>query len=566
MMHAKRMEAWAAIVNTTASGSDQMGAEDWERFEKTTQLSDRRWRDGLIATILSELSSEALRSARRAGDPFELLCEPLIQAQPSVAKVERVRVKYDWGTDLIGKDEDGYPTWYVQCKFWRPTGKKGRTSLNDVAAWESKARVQVMSDWAGRSNITACAVWVTTAPVDGGAIEHIQRANSLTPIRFEIWSPDELCSRLLTTPGIGFVRTEPSGGAEYVGVDRGALREFRRAAEAALESGSTDDGRLRDPRAAEEAERPRFLSSAERRQALEEVLRVAEEPLPFEELLTKVGGWLGLSETEQRFAEPGKPTPLFEWLMTQALEDMRMEGAAELQSGRRWLLTSHSDSVAEAGATQGTRPDSSTEVVRPRFLPSAERRQAIEEVLRAADEPLPFEDLLAKAGEWLGLSEGEQRFAEPGRPTPLFEFLMSMALEDLREAGVVERHSGQRWSLSAYRGSTAGVSPTESAAGGESASDGEAARPRFLWPAERRKAMEEVLREAEGPLPFKESLAKAGEWLGLSEGEQIYVEPGKPTPFFEHLMTRALEDLREAGVVERHSGQRWSLSRSQRGA
>ena len=63
-----------------------------------------------------------------------------------------------------------------------------------------------------------------------------------------------------------------------------------------------------------------------------------------------------------------------------------------------------------------------------------------------------------------------------------------------------------------------------------------------------------------------EVLAKAGEWLGVSESEQRYAEPGKPTPLFEHLMSMALEDLREAGVVERHSGQRWSLAGTQRGA
>lgn len=425
-----------------------MSTEDWERFEKTTQLSDQRWRDGLIDTILSDLSSEALRSARRAGDPFELLCEPLIKAQPGVAKVERVQVKYDWGTDLIGRDEDGYPTWYVQCKFWSPTGKKGRTSLNDVAAWESKARVQVMSDWAGRSNVTACAVWVTTAPVDDGAREHIARANSLTPIRFEIWSPDELCSRLLTTHGIGFVRTAPSDGAEYVVVDREELRKFRRAAEAALDGGPTDEGQLREDRAKEEAERPRFLSPAERQQALEEVLRGVEVPMPSTELLAKAGEWLGVTEMEQRYAEPGKPIPLFEWLMTQVLEDMRKADVAKRHSGQRWSLATQTQGRA-SGRDEGDVRESgdAAEVTRPRFLPQPERRQALEEVLRAADEPLTFEELLAKAGEWLGLSEGEQRFAEPGRPIPLFEFLMTRTLEDMRTEGAAELRSGRRWSL-----------------------------------------------------------------------------------------------------------------------
>ena len=545
-------------MNTGKSES----TERWARFSKTTELKDLRWRDGLIDTILSDLSSKALGGGvGRAGDPFELLCEPLIRAQPGVAKVERVKVEYDWGTDLIGKDEDGYPTWYVQCKFWSPTGKKRRTSLNDVAAWESKVRIQVTSDWAGRSNITARAVWVTTAPVDDGARQHIARANSLSSIRFEIWSPDELCSRLLTTHGIGFVRTEPSDGAEYVVVDREALRGFRHAAEAALEGGPTGERQLREDHAEEESERPRFLSQTERRQALEEVLGAAGgEPLPFEELLAKAGEWLGLSEGEQRFTEPGKPMPLFEFLMGQALDDLREDGVAELHSGRRWSLSAYIGSAAEASPAEsatGGDPGSNGGVARPRFLSPAERQQALEAALREAEGSLPFKELLAKAGEWLGLPKGEQIYTEPGEPVSLFEHLMTRALDDLREEGVAELHSGRRWSLSVQ-----GEPAVEVREAQEPSGDAEVVRPRFLSQAERRQALEEVLGAAGGePLPFEELLAKAGEWLGLSEGEQRFTQPGKPMPVFEFLMGQALDDLRKEGVAELHSGRRWGHTR-----
>ena len=532
-----------------------MGAEDWERFEKTSDPRDRRWIDGLIRAILSDLSSEALRDVSRSGDPFELLCVPLLKAQPGVATVDRVRVKFDWNTDLIGKDEDGRPTWYMQCKLWSPTGRKGLTSMNDVASWASKVQAKVMSDWSGISPVEALAVWVTTGPIDDGARRHIDSVNSTSPVRFELWGPERLCQRLLATHGIGFVRTDPADGTEDVVVDREALRGFRRAAEAELGESSTADSRVES----EEVERPRFLPQPERQQALEEVLGTADEPMSLAELLARAGEWLGVSEAERRFAEPGKPVPLFEWLMTQALEDMRKEGVAERHSGQRWSLAPQGRASGrdEGGAQE---PGDGVESARPRFLPQPERRQALEEVLRAADEPMPFEELLAKAGEWLGLSEGEWRFAEPGKPTPLFEFLMTQSLEDLRKEGVTELHSGRRWSLSTQKGSATEASPDESGTGGDPGSAGEVARPRFLSPAERRQALEEVLREAEGPMPFKGLLTKTAEWLGLSEGEQIYTEPGEPVPFFEHLMTRALEDLRDEGVAELQSGRRWSLA------
>ena len=532
-----------------------MGAEDWERFEKTSDPRDRRWIDGLIRAILSDLSSEALRDARRSGDPFELLCVPLLKGQPGVATVDRVRVKFDWNTDLIGKDGDGRPTWYMQCKLWSPTGRKGLTSMNDVASWASKVQAKVMSDWSGISPVEALAVWVTTGPVDDGARRHIDSVNSTSPVRFEIWGPERLCQRLLATHGVGFIRTDPAAGTEDVVVDREALRDFRRAAEAELGESPPSDSRVE----LEEVERPRFLPQPERQQALEEVLGTADEPMPLAELLARAGEWLGVSEAERRFAEPGKPLPLFEWLMTQALEDMRKEGVVKRHSGQRWsLATQERASGRDEGGAQET--GDGVEFARPRFLPLAERRQALEEVLRIDDEPMPFEELLAKTGEWLGLSEEERRFAEPGKPTPLFEFLMTQSLEDLRKEGAAELHSGRRWSLSTQKGAATEASPDESGMGSDPSSAGEVARPRFLSPAERQQALEEVLRETGEPMPFKELLAKTAEWLELSEGEQIYTEQGEPVPFFEHLMTRALEDLRDEGVAELQSGRRWSLA------
>ena len=650
-----------------------MGAEDWERFEKTSDPNDRRWIDGLLGAIWEELSGPELNTARSAGVAFELLCAELLNAQLGVATVERASVGwYDGGTDLTGRDNGGRPTWYMQCKLRSPGGRKGRTSIHDVARWASQAQAQVMSNYSGVSNVTARAVWVTTGPVDDVARRHIASVNSASPVQFEIWDPDTLCQRLLTTRGLGFVKADLTRGTEEVVVDREALRGFRQAAEAELGGSAIGDSRTEAGDVAEEANRPRFLPPAERRQALEEVLRDAEEPMPVGEVLAKAGEWLGLSEAErryaepgtpiplfewlislaledlredgvvkrhggqrwslshqqgsvsratfeefaaahgqvggetrrprflspverrqalgevlraadeplpfeellsnagerlglsegeQRFAEPGKPMPLFEWLISQALEDLRQEGAAELQSGRRWSITSDGEPAAKAGAAQEPL-NGGAQVVRPRYLPPTERRQAIEEVLRAADEPMPFGELLAKAGAWLGLSEGEQRFAEPGKPMPLFEWLISQALEDLRQEGTAELQSGRRWSLSADRGSATKPGPTESGPGGVSDRAGEAARPRFLSPAERQLVLEEVLRDAEAPMPITEVLAKAGEWLGVSESEQRYAEPGRPTPLFEHLMLMALEDLREAGVVERHGGRRWSLAGS----
>ena len=527
-----------------------MGAEDWERFAKTSDQSDRRWLDGLLGAIREELSSPKLSAASRAGDPFELLCAAMLDAQPSVATVERVPVEYDWNTDLIGKDENGRSVWYVQCKFW---DVRKKATMNEVAAWIAKVENKIAGDWSGQPRIDAHAAWVTTGLIHDGATGQVVQARARSGIQFQIWDHDVLCHTLLTSQGVGFVKTESRGGAEYVAVNRAALREFRLAAEAELGETPAGAGRAND----EESARPRFLPTAERRQALEEVLRGAEEPLPFGELLAKAGEWLGLSEAEQRFAESGKPIPLFEWLMTQALEDMRNGGVAERHSGQRWSLASQGEPAVGGDAQE---PSDGVEVARPRFLPAAERRQAIEEVLRVAGEPLPFGDLLAKAGEWLGLSEGEQRFAEPGRPTPLFEFLMTQALEDLRKEGAAELHSGRRWSLSAPKGSVAEAKPSESASGGDPGNAEEVARPRFLSPAERRQAIEEVLRAADEPMPFEELLGKTGEWLGLPEAEQSYTEPGEPVPFFEHLMSMALEDLREEGVAERHSGRRWSLT------
>ncbi len=529
-----------------------MSAEDWERFAKPSDQSDRRWINGLLGAIRDELSSPALSAASRAGDPFELLCAALLDAQPGVTTVDRVPVEYDWNTDLIGKDENGRSVWYVQCKFW---DVRKKATMNEVAAWISKVENKIAGDQSGQPRIDAHAVWVTTGLLHDGATGQVVQARARSGVQFQVWDHDVLCHMLLTTQGVGFVKTESRGGAEYVAVNRAVLREFRFAAEAELGGTPAGIGRISD----EESTRPRFLPPAERQQALEEVLRGVEVPMPSTELLRKAGEWLGVTEMEQRYAEPGKPIPLFEWLMTQALEDMRKDGVAERHSGQRWLLATQGRS---SGRDEGSAQESgdSVEVTRPRFLPQPERRQALEEVLRAADEPLPFEELLAKAGEWLGLSEGEQRYAEPGKPTSLFEFLMTQALEDLRKDGAAELLSGRRWSLPAQKESAAEASPDESGTGGDPGRAGEVARPRFLSPAERQQALVEVLRGAEEPMPFKELLAKTAEWLGLSEGEQIYTEPGEPVPFFEHLITRALEDLRDEGVAELHSGRRWSLT------
>ena len=531
------------------------GRADWVEFKKTTAPTDQRWIAGVIETILAEFQSDKL-GREHAGDPFELLCAVLLEATPGVEAVERVPRDYDWHTDLIGKNGDGQLTWWMQCKLWSDRGRMRYASLNAASEWITKVEQQILATWSGsRRDTEVRAVFVTTATVDPRAARLIDSKDQQSWITFDLWGPEELCGRLLAAH-IGFVKSDFHDGAEYVAVDREALRQFRHVAEAELEQSETDAGDEAFARTGEsgrEARRPRFLPPAERRQALEEVLRGAEEPMPFGELLAKASEWLGLSEAEQRFAEPGKPIPLFEWLMTQALEDMRNGSAAERHSGQRWSLASQGEPAVGGDAQE---PSDGVESARPRFLPTAERRQALEEVLRTADEPMPFEELLGKAGEWLGLPEAEQIYTEPGEPVPFFEHLMSMALEDLREEGVAERHSGRRWSLtgegeSAVQAGTAQEPPTGGA---------EVARPRFLPPTERRQAIQEVLRVAGEPVPFEELLAKAGEWLGLSEGEQRFAEPGKPMPLFEFLISQALEELRQEGAAELQSGRRWSVT------
>ena len=427
-----------------------MSAEDWERFAKTSDQSDRRWIDGLLGAIRDELSSPALSAAGRAGDPFELLCAELLDAQPGVATVERVPVEYDWNTDLIGKDENGRSVWYVQCKFW---DVRKKAAMNEVAAWIAKVENKITADSSGQTRIDAHAAWVTTGLIHDGATGQVVQAHARSGIQFQVWDHDVLCHMLLTTQGVGFVKTESRGGVEYVAVNRAVLREFRLAAEAGLGEAPTGIGHADD----EESARPRFLSQMERRQALAEVLMAAGEPLPFEELRAKAGEWLGLSEEEQRFAEPGKPIPLFEFLLSQVLEDMRKEDVVELHSGRRWSLAVPQGQMADAQRGEQSshmrHSGNGDEVQRPRFLSAAEATAENWDVdaARAAalkllgPQPKRFFTLSGEIARALGLDRAEMG----GDSVRRFDGFVGKVLRSLQSEGKTLEDAHRHWRAAA---------------------------------------------------------------------------------------------------------------------
>ena len=223
-----------------ASDADITDGEDWAWFEKTTRLQDRRWVEGFLNVMRQEMGgSQILKGAGEVGAPFELLCRAVIQAMPGIKKVERVGRESDWGTDLIGFDSNDACIVWVQCKFW---SDRHFTSKNDVSAWVNKVRTQIKASQSGSEDLSAKAIWVTTGPIDEGAEGVIADARVSSRITFELWSPDDLCNTMLNGQGIGFARPDhkPSTGkqgtlTEYAGIDRAALREFRRMAEEEVE-------------------------------------------------------------------------------------------------------------------------------------------------------------------------------------------------------------------------------------------------------------------------------------------------------------------------------------------
>lgn len=178
--------------------------------------------------------SMILEREKDVGAPFELLCQAVIQAMPGIEKVKRVDRKSDWGTVLIGFDSTGAGIVWVQCKFW---GDRRITSENAVAAWGDRTRRQIKGSRSGSEDLNAMAIWITAGPIDEGAKHVVDAARMNSRITFELWSPDTLCAALLNGQGIGFARPDykstekQSALVAYAGIDRAALREFRRRAE-----------------------------------------------------------------------------------------------------------------------------------------------------------------------------------------------------------------------------------------------------------------------------------------------------------------------------------------------